>query len=159
MYIKFVRIHGFKSYREKTQSLIEEREAAAAGANTAAALDYRETMFQRRKFRASHYTQFAKDARLEAKLRRKEADRKFLERDAELAARQAEQEESVRVSRAIEQVTGGVEIKPARWRGGAGSTLVDVHTGQGPRFNTSYYFPIWQDSRRVRGRRRGHTSL
>ena len=145
-----------KAYREKTRSLIEEREAALSNANTAAALDYRETMFQRRKFRASHYTQVSKDARAEAKLRRKEADRKFLERDAQLAARQAEQEESVRVSRAIEQVTGCVEIKPARRRGGAGSTLVDVHTGQGPRFNTSYYFPIWQDIRRVRRRRRGH---
>ncbi len=105
-----------KAYREKTQSLIEEREAAAAGANTAAALHYRETMFQRRKFRASHYTQVSKDARLEAKLRRKEADRKFLQRDAELAARQAEQEESVRISRAIEQVKGCVEIKNSRHR-------------------------------------------
>ena len=83
-----------KAYREKTRSLIEEREAAAAGANTAAALDFRATMFQRRKFRASHYTQVSKDARAEAKLRRKEADRKFLQRDAQLAARQADQEES-----------------------------------------------------------------
>ena len=121
-----------KAYREKTQLLIDQREAALSNANTKAAQDYRETMFQRRKFRAAHYSAFAKDARLEAKLRRKEADRKFLQRDAELAARQADQEDSVRVSRAIEQVKGCVEIKPARWRGGAGSTLVDFHTGQGP---------------------------
>ena len=48
-----------KAYREKTRSLIEESEAAAAGANTAAALDFRETMFQRRKFRAgSLYASF-----------------------------------------------------------------------------------------------------
>ena len=131
-----------KAYREKTRSLIEEREAALSNANTAAALDFRATMFQRRKFRAAHYTQVSKDARLEAKLRRKEADRKFLERDAQLAARQAEQEESVRVSRAIEQVKGGVEIKPARWRGGAGSTLVDVHTGQGPGPDACFHIPF-----------------
>ena len=101
-----------KAYREKTRSLIEEREAAAAGANTKAALDFRATMFQRRKFRASHYSAFAIDARAEAKLRRKEADRKFLRRDAELAARQADQEASVRVSRAIEQVKGP-DLTPA----------------------------------------------
>ena len=79
-----------KAYREKTRSLIEEREAAAAqaGATTAAALHFRATMFQRRKFRAAHYSQFAIDARAEAKLRSKEADRKFAEGDAELAARQ-----------------------------------------------------------------------
>ena len=99
-----------KAYREKTRSLIEEREAALSNANTAAALDFRATMFQRRKFRAAHYSQFAIDARAEAKLRRKEADRKFLRRDAQLAARQADQEEQVRVSRAIEQVKGRVEI-------------------------------------------------
>ena len=106
-----------KAYREKTQLLIDQREAALSNANTKAAQDFRETMFQRRKFRASHYSQFAKDARAEAKLRRKEADRKFLERDAQLAARQAEQEESVRVSRAIEQVAlRGNQACSMAWR-------------------------------------------
>ena len=150
-----------KAYREKTRSLIEEREAALSNANTAAALDFRETMFQRRKFRAAHYSQFAIDARLEAKLRRKEADRKFLRRDAELAARQADQEDSVRVSRAIEQVKGRVEIKnsrrvrtpstrrlldgvamPVPRRSTVHPTLVDFHTGQGPGPDAGFHIPF-----------------
>ena len=58
----------------------------------------------RREWRAEHYTEQAGLARAEARTRRKASDRKFIARDAELAARAAVQADERRVAAAIEQV-------------------------------------------------------
>lgn len=125
-----------KSYREKTQTLMEEKAAAASSSSSAAAIDHRETMKARRTFRATHYTQVAKDARMEANVRRKNADRTFLKRDAELAARGASIEDQTRLARSLEQVKGP-ELTPAttfpsgRTLGvfGGGGVVIPAHQG------------------------------